>query len=195
MEAKGIPFISMWEKDVLLLKNHGNSFEAIAARYGISAAEIKRTFDEATDKLHILCDVTSSSQVFPCDTVEDFLIQLGVTKNMIGSRELEESIRITYLWPELTEDIIKGLLPAVAMAVDKSTELVRGRIYNAVHKAYVQSRISETPASYFFEKAGLSTRTVVLRDFLLASHDYITELFYVIPEQQKKHYRFKGLSQ
>ncbi|GLC81742.1 sporulation initiation factor Spo0A C-terminal domain-containing protein [Lacrimispora brassicae] len=189
MKENTSAYISMWEKDVVLLKRKGNSFAAIAARYSIPPSEVEKSYNDAADKLRLLTTIEALEQIFPCKTIDDFLDQLGIRSKLAGREVLAECIRFSYLHPKTVDNIAKELIPALAKYYGCTETLVQGRIYSAVKQVYSHSLERGTPAHKFFEMAGLQNRgNINLKNFLLASHDCITELFYIIPAQQKKLY-------
>lgn len=184
MKENTSTYISVWEKDVVLLKKKGNSFTAIATKYRISPSEVEKSYIEAIDKLSLITGKEVFDQIFPCYTINDFLDQLGVSRDLAGRNELAECIRFSYLYPESVDNIGMELFPSLALYYKSTESLVRGRIYSVVRKVYLNSLESGTPAQKFFEIAGLQNeRHISLRKFLLASHDCITELLCTIPAQ------------
>lgn len=176
-------FISLQEKEIVLLKNIGHSYDAIGTRLGIPSSEVQKTYTKVLDKLYLLSSVgTDLESLFPCKTITDFLDQMGVSSKLVGKDELAESIRLSYLNPRMADNIAKELIPALAITFECSEVLVRGRLYSAARQAFSNSHEEGTPAHKFFEQEKIRNRgSIDLRRFLMASHAYITELSYPAP--------------
>lgn len=176
-------YISLQEKDVVLLKHRGNSFTTIGTKLGIKGSEVQSIYSTANAKLHMLInEEEEQKRSFSCDTIAEFLDRLDV--NNAGREQLAESIRLTYRHPQMVNNIINGLVPALAVTFECSEVLVKGRLYGAARQIFSRCRERGTPAYDFFNMAGLRSQGCIdLKGFLLASHACITELSYLQPDK------------
>ncbi len=172
-------FISEIEKEVVLLRHRGNSFVVIAHLLNSTVYRAEKTYREVMDKLNLLQTFIpeDAQRIFPCETISDFIDQMGVGSNIVGRDELIQAIRLSYEQPELLNAMRLGFFPQLAERMNESETLVRSRVYRTVKYTCFDRGRTGTPAYIFYCKAGLNEQyDIDLKRFFLAAHDCIIEL-------------------
>jgi len=171
-------FISEQEKDIIVLRNHGFSFTEIGSRLNSSVEEIKKTYRLAMDKVEILEErpPDGAGNPFPCDTISDFLDQMGIGSHIAGRNELQEAIWFSYTCPETLEAISTEFFPELAKRLEEPEKFVAGRVRRTVRYASYDRKKAGTAAYVFFQKAGMDRKEMNLKRFLTTAHQCIVEL-------------------
>ena len=171
-------FISEQEKDIIVLRNHGFSFAEIGSRLNSSVEEIKKTYRLAMDKVEILEErpPDGAGNPFPCDTISDFLDQMGIGSHIAGRNELQEAIWFSYTCPETLEAISTEFFPELAKRLEEPEKFVAGRVRRTVRYASYDRKKVGTAAYVFFQKAGMDRKEINLKRFLTTAHQCIIEL-------------------
>lgn len=171
-----VSYISTQERDIVLLRNKGMPFPVIARKCDMAEKKVINTYLNTLERLHLLMmEQAPIESVFPCDTVSDFLDQMGVPKDHPGRRDLGAAIYLSHRNPELLESLDQKFYPALAGELEGNPDSVGGRIRRAI--AYSEEHQSVYDGAHsFFEAEGIIRRHQMVKKFLLAAPAYIREL-------------------
>lgn len=179
MKANTETFISKAEKEVVMLRHQGNSFAVIAHLLERTISKTEQIYYDAMEKLKALeMTVPEDTQdIFPCETIDRFIDQLGIGANVLGRNVLAEAIRLSYEQPELMDSLQARFFPKLAERTNMAEALVKSRVYQTL-KLTCFDRVREgMPAYIFYQRAGLAGQHKVdLKQFFLTAHTCITEL-------------------
>lgn len=185
MKENSGAFISEMEKEVVLLRHRGNSFVVIAKILNSSAIKVEKIYKTVMEKLKLLQTALpeDAENIFPCDTISDFVDQLGVGSGVAGRNELIEAIRFSYKYPKYLESLQTNFFPRLAGHLNMSATLVSGRVYRTVKYTYYEREKKGTAPYVFYRRAGLIDRHEInLKRFFLTAHECIGELYNSRPE-------------
>jgi len=181
-------YISRQEKDIIVLRNSGIDFVAIANRLNSSVGEIEKKYRLAMDKVGILEEKPpdGAENIFPCNTISEFLDLLGIGPHITGRNELHTAIWFAYAYPETLDAINAEFFPQLARELNQPESFVSGRVRRTVRYASYDRRKTGTAAYVFFHKAGLASKHEInLKQFLTTAHQCIVELQQSDEKKQK----------
>lgn len=180
MEMESSVFISDVEKEIILLRNNGNSFVMVGNILNCDEKETEKIYNKAMYKVQLLQkkNTDDNEHIFPCETISDFLDQLGLSPKIAGKNELAAAIKLSHQFPEMLDSIQKVFFPELAKQLGLTEKLVKGRVRNAVRYVSYEKDESGTPSYIFYRKAGLAQkRDTNLKFFMLTAHQCINELY------------------
>lgn len=175
-------FISVMEKEVVLLRHRGNSFVMVANILNDTEANVEKIYKVVMGKLKLL-EATLPEDVrhiFPCVTIHEFVDQMGIGSKIAGRNELIEAIRFSYHYPKDLDSLKKVFFPRLAGHLKLPETLVSDRIYRTVKYTYRERQKVGTPSNVFYQKAGLIDKhDTNLKRFFLTAHECISELYHI----------------